>query len=198
MDRTIYFRSFEEKDADLIYEWMNDDNLKKYSVGLNRRLCKEEALDWVKARMKHDLYQVWWAICSKDNDTLIGYTYISNIHYINSSANFGGLIIGDPNYRDGTAWIESYMFVLEYAFERLNLNRLYGTYIEEHPATGTMQGATFFKREGLLRQAIFKNGKYHDEVMTSLLASEYYEHLNAGDYSYKAILKRVLKLLKSK
>ncbi len=198
MDSTIYFRSFEEKDADLIYKWMNDDNLKKFSVGLNRRICREEALDWVKARMKHDLFQVWWAICSKDNDTLIGYTYLSNIHYINSSANFGGLIIGDPNYKDGTAWIESYMFVLEYAFERLNLNRLYGTYIEEHPATGAMQEATFFKVEGILRESIFKNGKFHNEVMTSLLASDYYDHLNSGDYNYHTILKRLLKLLKNK
>ena len=28
MGKTVFFRSLEESDADLIYEWMNDDSLK--------------------------------------------------------------------------------------------------------------------------------------------------------------------------
>ena len=44
MEKTVYFRTFEENDADLIYQWMNDDELKKLSTGLNRRMCRDEAL----------------------------------------------------------------------------------------------------------------------------------------------------------
>ena len=33
MQKTVYFRTFEEEDVDLIYKWMNDDELKKLSVG---------------------------------------------------------------------------------------------------------------------------------------------------------------------
>lgn len=29
MERTVYFRSFEEEDAELFYKWLNDDELKK-------------------------------------------------------------------------------------------------------------------------------------------------------------------------
>ena len=115
MEKTVYFRAFEESDAPLIYQWTNDDELKKLSVGLNRRICMDEALDWVKARMRHDPYQAWWAICAKDTNKMIGYMSLNNIHYINRSAEFGGIVIGDNDYRDGYAWIESYLFIYGYA-----------------------------------------------------------------------------------
>lgn len=196
MTNTVYFRSFEEEDAPYIYEWTNDDDLKSLSVGLNRRICKDEALDWVKYRMRHNPYEVWWAICAKDTDKIIGYLYLTHIHYINSSAEFGGLVIGDSNYRDGSAWIESYIFIFNYVFERLNINRLYGTYLETHPATKSMADAVYFKQEGIMRQSVFKNGKYNNEIIASLLAEEYFEHKKKGDYSYNSVLHRLVKGLK--
>ena len=92
MEKTVYFRAFEEEDAELIYKWMNDDELKKMSVGVNRRMCRGEALEWVKARMFDNRYQVYWAICSKENDKMIGYASLVNIHYINRSAETGAIM----------------------------------------------------------------------------------------------------------
>lgn len=196
MENTVYFRAFEEEDAPLIYQWMNDDELKKLSVGLNRRMCHEEALEWVRARMKHNPYQVWWAICSKDTNKMIGYLSLTDIHYINRSANFSGIIIGDKDYQDGLAWIESYLFVYEYAFERLGLNRIFGSRLNEHKLTNAMSIAMFTKQEGLLRQAVYKNGQYHDLVIGSLLSAEYFEHKNNGDYEFSAIIRRIKKARK--
>lgn len=196
MESTVYFRAFEEEDAELIYQWMNDDELKKLSIGVNRRMCRDEALDWVKARMRDKRDQVWWAICAKDTNKIIGYTFLTDIHYINRSAEFGGLVIGDKNYHDGFAWIEAYLFVYEYAFERLGLNRVYGTRLMEHKQTRAMGLVMFSKQEGILRQAAYKNGKYHDLSIGSLLSSEYFEHKNNGDYEIPAIIRRIKKARK--
>jgi hypothetical protein len=65
MEKTVYFRAFEEEDASLIYEWRNNDELQKLNTGLNRRMCRDEALEWVKARMRHNPYQVYWASLCK-------------------------------------------------------------------------------------------------------------------------------------
>lgn len=191
MKKTVYFRAFEEEDAPNIYEWTNNDELKTLSIGLNRRICKDEALEWVKARMRHNPYQAWWAICAVDSDKLIGYCNLTDIHYINSSANFGGIIIGDKDYRDGFAWIESYLFVYEYVFERLGLNRLYGRAITEHKITQTMRKLMFNTTEGVERQAVYKNGRFYDVSIGSLLKSEYLQHKEMGDYDIKNILKRL-------
>ena len=198
MEKTVYFRTFEENDADLIYQWMNDDELKKLSTGLNRRMCRDEALEWVKARMRHNNYQVFWAICAKDTDKMIGYACLTDIHYINSSANFSGVIIGDKKYQDGMAWIETYLFVYEYAFERLNLNRLYGSAIDNHKTTMAMRKAMFNTREGVMRQAAFKNGKYYDVSMSSILRDEYFEHRDAGEYEVMSVLKRLTRISREK
>jgi len=196
MVKTVYFRAFEEEDAELIYQWMNDDELKKMSVGLNRRMCKDEALEWVKARMHHNNYQVFWAICARDSNKMIGYACLTDIHYINSSANFSGIVIGDRDYQDGLAWIETYLFIYEYVFERLNLHRLYGTAINEHKSTILIRSVMFSHTEGIMRDAAFKNGRYYDVSISSVLSNEYFQHKNAGEYEMSAILKRMRKAIK--
>lgn len=190
MEKTVYFRSFEDEDADLIYQWMNDDELKRLSVGVNRRLCKEEAADWVKARKKDSLNQKWWAICAIDSNLMIGYMSLTNIHYVNSTADFSGIVIGNPDYQDGLAWIESYLFLYEFAFERLNLNRVYGTHITEHQSS-TLAAYLFYRtEEGVLRQAVFKNGRYYDLSIGSILKTEYFYHKSNGDYEWKSLIRR--------
>ncbi len=196
MSKTVFFRAFEEGDADLIYQWMNDDDLKRLSIGLNRRMCRNEALEWVKSRMAHNNYQVFWAICTKDTGKLIGYTFLTNIHYINRSAEFGGIVIGDKDYQDGFAWIETYLFVYEYAFERLGLNRVYGYALVEHHTSRTIANVMFASVEGILRKAIYKNGVYHDMTIGSLLSEEYFEHKANGDYAINKILKRLREKVK--
>lgn len=196
MEMTVFFRAFEEEDAPLIYQWMNDDKLKKLSIGLNRRMCKEEAMEWVKARMHHNPYQVWWAICSKDTGKMIGYAFLTDIHYINKSACYGGLVIGDKDYQDGMAWIETYLFVHEYAFERLGVNRLYGEALQKHNPTNAMQKVMYWTVEGVQRQAVYKNGQYQDVLMMSLLKDEYFQHKQNGDYELSSILKHLRQIKK--
>ena len=199
MERTVYFRAFEEEDAELIYQWMNDDELKKLSVGVNRRMCRDEALDWVKSRMRNDRNQVWWAICAKDTNKMIGYLSLNNIHYINRSAEFGGLVIGDKNYQDGMAWVESYLFLYEYAFDRLGMNRVYGTHLVDHATTDFIGSVFFSQTEGILRQAYYKNGSYHDASIGALLREDYISHKQSGDYELEAVIKRMLiKIRKTK
>lgn len=198
MDKTVFFRAFEEEDAELIYKWKNDDDLKKLSTGLNRRMCKEEALEWVRARMRHHDYRVFWAICARDTGKMIGYACLTDIHYINSSANFSGILIGDKDYQDGLAWIETYLFVYEYVFERLNLNRIYGHAIDEHDMTVAMRTAMFSTTEGVMRQAAFKNGKFYDVSISSILRNEYFEHKAKGDYEVPAVMKRLVRAIRER
>lgn len=191
MEKSVYFRSFELEDAPLIHRWRNDESLLKLSVGLNKNTCMEEDVEWVRSRMHNNPYAYWWAICDRTTDKMIGYMSLTDIHFINSSANFSGIVIGDKAFQDGLAWIESYLFAYEFVFERLNLNRIYGRSMVDHQATQIMREVMFSVIEGVQRQAIFKNGRYHDLYMTSVLRSEYLEHKANGDYEMSAVLKRM-------
>lgn len=196
MEKTVYFRAFEEEDTELIYKWMNDDELKKLSVGVNHRMCHNDVLTWVRARMSDSRSQVFWAICAKDTNEMIGYMSLNNIHYVNRSAEFGGLVIGNRNYQDGIAWIESYLFLYEYAFERLGMNRVYGTHLVDHSTTSFMGAVFFTQQEGILRQAYYKNGKFYDASIGALLSKDYFAHKENGDYELDAVMKRIMKKIR--
>lgn len=193
MNTTVYFRSFEQEDVELIYQWMNDDELKKLSVGLNKRMSMEECQGWIEARKNNSNFQYYWAICSIKERKIIGYAFVTNIHFINRTAEFGGIIIGDSNYHNGIAWIETYLFVLNFVFDRLNLNRFSDTAITEHVSSNKIAEVFYFQKEGVLRDAVFKNGRYYDLSLMSILSKDYYTHKIAGDYEIKNIIRRFSK-----
>ena len=194
MEKTIYFRAFEPDDANLIYQWKNDDSLNKLTVGLNRKVCFEDAQQWIKTRKYHNPYEVYRAICAKDTNRMIGYACLTDIHFINSSANTGAIVIGDSQYNDGIAWIETVLFMLEYTFERLNLNRLYGMSLVGHKMSNLMEKLVYMQQEGVLRQAAFKNGKFYDVSFAGILKEEYFMHKENGDYEIFSLIKRIKKL----
>ncbi len=191
---TVSFRDFEERDIDFVRKCKNDEILNNKIVGEYRPLSYNEAVKWVRGCMgDHETYK-YWAICTNDDERrIIGWISLSHIDYHNKSACFHGLVIGDPDYRDGTAWVESYIFILEYFFETMSFNRLYGTYLPNHLMTKSMANSVFFYTEGLYRQSTVKRGQYLDEVFASLLATEYFEHKNKGDYTFNSIFNRLVK-----
>ena len=191
MGKSVYFRAFEEEDIDSIYDWKNDDELNAMTVGLNRKICRDDVAAWVRSKMPHNPYETFWAICSIETKKIIGYAQLTQIHYINSSANFSGIVIGDKNYHSGLPWLETYLFIMEYAFERLGLNRLYGSSILGHKQSNAIGPILFWTREGVARQAVFKNGKFYDMKISSLLKNEYFMHKEKGDYELMAIIKRI-------
>ena len=194
---TVTFRDFEERDIDFIYRCKNDEKLNELIVGQYHPFTYEESVKWVHGCIgEHETYK-FWAITTNDNEKrIVGWVSLSEIDKANRSACFHGLVIGDEEYHDGFAWIESYLFVYEYAFERLRLNRVYGTRLMEHKQTRAMGLVMFSKQEGILRQAAYKNGQYHDLSIGSLLSSEYFEHKKNGDYEIPAIIRRIKKARK--
>lgn len=196
MGKTVYFRAFEPEDAAMIHQWKNSDELNEMTVGLNKRTTMEEDLRWVNSVKDHHPYYAYWAICSKETDKLIGYASLVNIHYINSSAETGAIMIADPDYNDGIAWIESVLFMLEYAFERLGLHRVYGESLVGHKMSNQIGELLYFQVEGILRQACYKNGRFYDLQYIGILKDEYFSHKEAGDYDLMKIIRRLRKIRK--
>lgn len=196
MEKTVYFRAFEPEDASIVHKWKNCDELNELTVGLNKKTTMDDDLRWINSIKDHHPYYAYWAVCSVKDDKLIGYASLTNIHYINSSAETGAILIADPEYNDGTAWIESVLFMFEYAFERLNLHRVYGHSLVGHKISNTVEPLMFMQQEGVLRQAVYKNGHYYDLSCAAILKDEYFAHKEAGDYDMMKIIRRLRKIRK--
>lgn len=198
MEKTVCFRDFEERDIDFIYKCKNDEKLNSMIVGQWHPFTYEEATKWVHGCMgEHDTYK-FWAIATNDEEKrIVGWVSLSKIDRSNHSAHFHGIVIGDDSYRDGNAWIESYLFIFEYAFEHLKIHRLTGSYLAGHPMTSYISLAMNFKEEGLFRDAVYKNERYYDEIFVSILDSDYHSYKDKGGYGFYNIVSNIIKYKKS-
>lgn len=199
MESTVTFRDFEERDIDFIYKCKNDEKLNSMIVGNWHPFTREEAEKWVHGCMgEHETFK-FWAVCTNDDEKrIVGWVSISNIDRKNQSVCFHGIVIADSNYNDGFAWIESYLYIYQYCFEVLGMNRVYGESIVGHKQSGKIGKILQVPHEGIKRQAIYRNGKFYDLSFGALLREEYFKHKEDGDYEMKAILKRIYNLRKNK
>ena len=62
--------------------------------------------------------------------------------------------------------------VVDFAFEMLNMNRVYGEVLETNTGALKLDDLTM-TREGVKRQACYQSGRYLDSVMFGLLREEW-------------------------
>lgn len=199
MEATVLFRDFEERDIDFVYQCKNDEKLNSLTVGQWHPFTYEEAEKWVHGCMgEHDTYK-FWAICTNDdNKRIVGWAALSNIDIINKTANLHSLTIGDIKYRIGIPWIEAQIYCLSYAFEVLNINTLSECHFSDHPVSTVMSPVLFFNLDKIERNAVEKNGFFHDLEYYTLSRKVYEEHKAKGDYEFMAILTRYAQLKRKK
>ncbi len=193
MQPTVIFRDFEERDIDFIYKCKNDEKLNSLIVSQYHPFTYEEASEWVHGCMgEHEAYK-FWAIATNDEEKrIIGWVSISHIDNINKSVAFHGIVIGDNDYKDGFAWIESYLFIMDYVLSKMQFHRLCGENLVEHKHSIKISNALFFQQEGIQRDAVYRDGEYHNVATYSILNSEYQSHFKNGDYDMTKIIDRLL------
>jgi RimJ/RimL family protein N-acetyltransferase len=102
----------------------------------------------------------------------IGNTDLHAIEPVTNAAEFG-ILIGEKEYWNKGYGREATRLMLKHGFEDLNLNRIYlYVFLENARAIKAYESAGFIK-EGVLRQAMYKNGLYNDIVLMSVLHSEW-------------------------
>lgn len=195
MEPTVCFRNFEERDIDFVHRCKNDEKLNSMIVGAWHPFTYDEAVKWVHGCMgDHESFK-FWAVCTNDEEQrIVGWVSLSQIDYMNHSACHHGIVIGDSDYRDGAAMFEAMLFSMDYAFNVLNVHRLYGSCMSEHKVSPYMSLALGFSVEGKQRQAVMRNDKYNDVINFSILENEYYELLSKGYYNIDSLIIQFIKI----
>lgn len=171
---TITIRRFEERDVDFVFKCKNDDSLNSMIVGSSKHFSYEDAVAWVHGCMLDNPNFIFWAVCTNDLEKrIVGWISLSQIDKDNRSACHHGIVIGDKDYRDGTAMFEAMLLSMSYAFNDLHLHRLYGSCLSEHKTSPHMLNSLGFKLEGTQKEAVFRNGRYYDVLDYAMLESEY-------------------------
>ncbi len=112
------------------------------------------------------------AIVRKDGNEFIGTIGLHDLDWVNRSA-VTGTLIGDPTNRGQGFGTEAKMLLLEYAFNTLNLNRIGSAALDSNGRSLRYSEKCDYQVEGRTRQAIFKNGRYHDLIQLGILKNDW-------------------------
>jgi RimJ/RimL family protein N-acetyltransferase len=167
----VYCRGVREQDAAAMSEWLNDDEVTSLLFqGLRPQTAPTLWETW--SRESQDPGTVSLAICRRADDAFVGTTGLYQIQWVTRSAEFR-VFIGDKRFWDQGAGTECARLMARYAFEKLNLNRVWlGVNAANERAVRAYE-KTGFAREGVLRQEQYRNGRYYDVIRMGMLRDEY-------------------------
>jgi methionyl-tRNA formyltransferase/GNAT superfamily N-acetyltransferase len=107
-----------------------------------------------------------------ESKKLIGSCQLHSVNYVHRSAELQTRI-GDTSQRGQGYGMEAVRLLLEFAFKDLNLHRVYLHVFSTNTAAIRLYENAGFKKEGMLREAAYINGKYVDLAVMGILRDEY-------------------------
>jgi RimJ/RimL family protein N-acetyltransferase len=102
----------------------------------------------------------------------IGVISLMNISEANTSADLS-VILGHPGDRDRGHGADAIATILDYAFGELGLHRVGLSVFEFNQPAIAAYDKLGFQAEGRLRQAIKRDGTFHDAILMSILEPEW-------------------------
>jgi RimJ/RimL family protein N-acetyltransferase len=192
----VYLRMLDSEDWELTYKWHNDVDIQRMTCGPIRVVSKDIEKAWVNKVASNNQKDLFLAICDIVSDKMIGFLSLNNINYHFQSCHWGGIVIGDKEFQDGTMYIEASLLILDYAFNQLNMHRVTGACLKEHIMSRSQAYALYYEQEGIQRDAVQKNGKFYDVCTYALLRDSYYSHRASNDYEMSAIIRRLVRYSK--
>lgn len=171
----IYLRPFEVDDYKLINKWRNDKEIQNLTCTVYSFISEVVDKDWVLEKMKFSTKQVYCAICLSETNEMIGYTCLRDIDNVHQRCEWGGILVGSENARGKNVASSTAKLLFDYAFNSLNMLRIYSAYLESHAISAKLCAKLNFKVEGTFRKHYFKHGKFHNLVHVGLLKEDYYQ-----------------------
>ncbi|MEM9457418.1 MAG: GNAT family protein [Myxococcota bacterium] len=120
--------------------------------------------------------QCVFAIRSREDRRLLGWAELDNIDLLHQNACIG-LGLGDPGERGKGSGSEALGLLLAYAFRELNLHRIEARVFAYNEASLRLASKQF-SLEGIRREAVRRDGRWHDEHIYALLAPDWFAAAN--------------------
>lgn len=176
MEYRVYLRALELEDYKTSIKWRKDDEIWSMLGGTKYFVSEAYEKKWVEDAI-YNGKEIRLAVCLKENDRYIGNVYATGIDNINHTCTTHVLIGERDCWSKGYA-SEAYSLLLNYVFEERNLNRAQALILESNIASIRMHQKVGYKKEGVLRHSVYKNGKYQNQLVMSILKEEYCQHNN--------------------
>ncbi|MEW6686469.1 MAG: GNAT family protein [Candidatus Edwardsbacteria bacterium] len=166
----IYLRAIEMKDLETFLCWFNDSEVREFLATIYplNEIREREFIE----KCYQDKSWVILNILLKEKNLLIGNMSLMRIDWVHRQAEFG-ICIGEKGYWNKGYGTEATKLLLKYGFDTLNLHRIYLFVYEWNQRGIKCYEKAGFKIEAILRGAKFKDGRYFNVVLMSILRDEW-------------------------
>ncbi len=167
--KKVFLRALEIEDMEFLRAMINDGEMEHNVIGWSFPVSKYEQQKWYENTIQNK-NNIRFIIEAEGKS--IGLATLTNIDWKNRKASHGIKLFSDDIKCKGYG-TDTVMTIMKYAFEELQLNRLYSTILEFNEASRKLYKKCGWTEEGIIRKSIFKNNNYHNEIVIGILREEY-------------------------
>ncbi|MDF2520434.1 MAG: acetyltransferase [Clostridia bacterium] len=170
----VRLRAYKREDVQLAQQYINDAETKKLLMpGIPYPITLEQEQKWFESISAFsDNYS--FAIETLQEGKYIGGCGVNKLDWKNSVATVG-IFIGDKDYWGKGYGTDAMKVLVKFIFEQMNINKVKLFVYSFNERAVKSYEKCGFAREGVLRQEIFRDGKYHDEYIMGILKDEFFQ-----------------------
>lgn len=160
------------EDLEALRFWRNNPGLYQY-FNQSREISQGEQINWFNT-----LTPAFHPFVVYEGGRRVGYTALRDINNVTRSAEFSIYIA--PNEQGKGYGRKALKDIVDYGFGTLNLNRIYASVFSFNKAM-KLYTDFGFKKDGTLREACYKKGRYWDVYFISLLRGEWKNEISDSE-----------------
>lgn len=170
----VVLRRIAPEDGELWAGWLADPELNAtLSSGLGIPMSAHAAREAAEHLAADSTARVDFTVLTLDGRA-IGSVHLAGIDPWARRAELG-IFIGEPEYRARGFGTEITVLLTRFAFRELNLHKVWLTVDADNVAAVRCYEKAGYRHDGVLRDEVFKNGRYVDRLVMSVLRHEYDE-----------------------
>jgi RimJ/RimL family protein N-acetyltransferase len=169
--KKVFLRPVRMEDTRMLHRWINNKKLNRFlATEIPISLAKERQIVRKMVAPSKDYKHFVIEIAATHEP--IGMMSIHHIDKRNHKATTGAYIAESKYWGKGYG-SDAKMALLKYAFFQLKLNRMVSYAFRHNLRSVAYSLKCGYKKEGLLRQNVFKKGKYYDSVILAILKRDW-------------------------
>ena len=153
------------------YKWFNDEKITLNTTHHVYPNSKDLQKIYFKENIQNSKNKIQLGIFHIKDNILIGVISLNQIDHFNKNCEFSA-ILGEPNYQVLKYYAEAARLIISHGFNTLGMQRVAGGTFNEDIQNMVCR-ILGLKSEGTKRSAIYKNGKYNDVFIHSILREEF-------------------------
>ncbi|WP_201615692.1 GNAT family N-acetyltransferase [Psychrobacter urativorans] len=179
--KVVILRAIEMDDLELLAKWSNSPELWHSLGGWHFPYSSSSTEKYIKNIDNNNMKHQVLAIEAKDVG-LVGTVSLVDIDWKNKSTGYG-IMLGNIETRGKGYASDALMSIMRYVFKELGLNRIESYVIEYNTRSlGFHTKKCGWKIEGKKTESIYRNGRFHDQVLIGITHQQYDEFMEKNDY----------------